>query len=151
MSFPYKCKCVLVTGALAEQMIDYGSGPPLQDHLGAAHKLPLAAANVHPPPRALPDTLDSRHLRLLGLRIVEVIPPPVPPFGMPLWDFVDEAWDGLVHGGGEEIAVGVARQMAVEIEAERKRAFERFAALLKSSGAGQAAVARLTKETKSED
>lgn len=56
---------------------------------------------------------------------------------MPLAAFTDEAWRGLTEGE-EEIPVGMAKQMAGQVESERKVAFGKFTALVKgqSSAAG---------------
>lgn len=51
---------------------------------------------------------------------------------MPLSDFTEEAWDGLLRGE-DEVAVGIVKQRILEVEAERKRAFESFVASLKSA------------------
>lgn len=78
-----------------------------------------------------------------GLRVVEIIPPAVqtelhtlqglPAFGMPLEEFVEEAWRGLVSGR-EEVAVGMARESAERVEGERRMAFERFTSMVKGAG-----------------
>jgi short-subunit dehydrogenase involved in D-alanine esterification of teichoic acids len=90
-----------------------------------------------------------------NLKVIEIIPPAVmtelhtlqgkQAFGMPLGEFTDEAWRGLVEGE-EEITVGMAEQMA-GVEQERRAAFDRFTGLVK----GQSSAASVFAAKKSED
>lgn len=73
------------------------------------------------------------------IRVVEVLPPAVQTelhglqeelrargptdFGMPIEEFTEECWAGLVRAD-EEVPVGVAREMFIKGEDEKRKAFE---------------------------